>query len=120
MLQDNAWVLRVGESLCELKNCPFLKECPAQFCCINDVLKVLSTLDGSKKCIGNDDEKFEKVAAVHKGVFKDKSGKLPCAVKPHHHCSVIVIDMQEQWSRTVNTVVFVTSQFVMSIVSCYW
>ena len=41
---------------------------------INDVMQMFSLVDSNKQCIGNNDQKFERVADVHNGVFKDMAG----------------------------------------------
>ena len=65
------WKLTVVRASCEQSNCPLLQDCPFQVMSINDVMQMISLLDSSKQCIGNIDQKFERVTDVHKGVFKD-------------------------------------------------
>ena len=57
-----------------LAYCLLLKDRPLKLSCVSDVVEILSILDSSKRCVGNDDERFEQIADVHKGVFKDKTG----------------------------------------------
>ena len=44
---------------------------------VDEVVKLLSTLDDSKHCVGNLDTKFMQLVPQQKGVFKDQSGKSP-------------------------------------------
>ena len=44
---------------------------------VDEVVKLLSTLDDSKHCVGNLDTKFMQLVLRQKGVFKDQSGKSP-------------------------------------------
>ena len=43
-----------------------------------DVIQIISFLDSNKQRVGNNDAKFESIADVHKGVFKDVTGNRMC------------------------------------------
>lgn len=48
---------------------------PDNLLSVNAVLHLVSILDSSKMCIGNSDRALKELAADHKGVFKNRSGK---------------------------------------------
>ena len=69
--------LKVCGSHCELSYCLLLRDHPLKLWSVIDVVEILCILDSSKWCVRNDDdERFEQIADVHKGVFKDRTGNL--------------------------------------------
>ena len=71
-----AWTLCVGQRQIDQQQCRLLGGIAAKLCTVDEV-KLLSTLDDSKHCVGNADTKFMQLVPRQKGVFKDQSGKSP-------------------------------------------
>ena len=57
----------------DLSNCSLLCNLPSTLSSVDTIMNVLSVLDSSNVCLGNDDKTFED---LHRSVFKDKTGKL--------------------------------------------
>ena len=73
--QECSWDLRVCGYVLDPKNCSLLRNFS---CCLSNVcsiLDIVNTLNSSKICVGNGDEKFESLADVRQGVFKNRGGK---------------------------------------------
>ena len=75
IMQECTWKLKVA-GIQQPENCSLLSDVADQLLCVSDVVNLLSILDSSKICVGNGEEKFKRVAELHKGTFKDKTGKL--------------------------------------------
>jgi len=72
---DCAWTLSVGRSQINQQQCQLLCGIAAKLCCVDEVVKLLTVLDGSKFCVGNPDAKFMQLIPRQKGSFRDQSGK---------------------------------------------
>ena len=59
-----------------LAYCLLLRDRPLKLSSVSVVVEILSILDSSKRYVGNDDKRFEQIADVHKGVFKDETGNV--------------------------------------------
>ena len=78
---DGSWTLCVGRTLINQEHCQLLMEAPTKLSSLSNVLSIISSVEGSKYCIGNADEKFRDISDHHGGVFKDQSGK---KITKHH------------------------------------
>ena len=73
MSDDCTWNLRVGGPLLDLSNCSLLSDLPSSLSSVDAIMNVISVLDSSNVCLGNDDKRLE---CLHKSAFKAKTGKL--------------------------------------------
>ena len=73
--QECSWDLRVCGYVLDPKNCTLLRNFSCHLSNVSSILDIVSTLNSSKICVGNGDEKFESLADVRKGVFKNRAGK---------------------------------------------
>ena len=74
IMQECTWKLNVA-GIQQPENCSLLRDIADQLLCVSDVVNLLSILDSSKICVGNEEEKFKRVAELQV-TFKDKTGKL--------------------------------------------
>ena len=70
---DYLWSIRIGMN--QLQERYLLKSCPTNLSSIGAVMELVACVDDSQFCIGNPDEKFDRIRERHKGNFKDRSGK---------------------------------------------
>ena len=63
-------MLYVGRTVVNQKHCQLLMEAPTKS--LSDVLSVISSVEGSKHCVGNADEKFRDNSDCHGKVFTDQ------------------------------------------------
>ena len=54
-----------------LAYCLLLRDRPLKLSSVSDVVEILFILDLRKRSVRNDDERFEQIADVYKGVFND-------------------------------------------------
>ena len=74
---DASWTLCVGKSMItRAERCDVLRTCPEKLCSMDDVVGLVSCLEGSKLCEGNPDEKFKNVLCHRGGMIMDQTGKL--------------------------------------------
>ena len=66
----------VGDLLVKPVHCSLLSCLFQKLTSVCKLLHVLSVLDSSEVCIGNQDSKFEISADLHKSVFKDRAGNV--------------------------------------------
>ena len=78
---NHSWAVRVGQKEVDISQSLLLQGSPSFLKSIGEIVSVLSLLDGSKFCVGNQDEKFKYLDHSHKGKFMDQQGK---------HCVFIV------------------------------
>ena len=70
-----SWDLRVCGYVLDPKNCLLLRDFSCRLSNVRSILDIVNTLNSSKICVANGDEKFESLAEARKGVFKNHSGK---------------------------------------------
>ena len=69
---DYSWSIRIGMN--QLQEHYLLKSCPTKYLSsIGAVMELVACVDDSQFCIGNPDEKFDRIRERHKGNFKGKS-----------------------------------------------
>ena len=69
------WTIYVWSKKLDPSSYPMLRTHPLKIRCVNDVLSILKTVDGSTICMGNNDEKDDPIVNGHKGIFNDAMGK---------------------------------------------
>lgn len=70
----DTWTLCVGSKFVNKEHCKLLLGFPAALHSVDDVLKIVSSLENSKFCNGNPDNKFNSLSQRHGGLFKDYHG----------------------------------------------
>ena len=76
VLKDLTWSLKLPSGCLSHNNSPVLLHLPQEIRSLQDIMSVLAFLDQSTVCKGNSDPMFAPIVAQHKGVFKDRTGKL--------------------------------------------
>ncbi len=69
------WTLRLETSEINPESCQLLRGYTATLSCVDEVMQLLSRIDGSAFCVGNADGKFSELVDSHKGTFRDQSGR---------------------------------------------
>ena len=71
---DFTWTLHSFRMPIDTSSCPVLQMLPSVSNSVSNVGSIITTLDNCSFCSGNDDEKFNELAKMRKGIFKDQSG----------------------------------------------
>ena len=72
---DFTWTLCIGRRKVDIEQCQVLRGAHIKLCSVDAIISVLSTLEASKLCEGNPDNKFAELVSHHNGTFKDQSSK---------------------------------------------
>ena len=73
---DFSWTLLLLGQHIQSTSCPFLQQLPEVLDTVANVGAVISALDSSSICIGNNDTKFFDLLKSRKGAFKDQHGMI--------------------------------------------
>ena len=76
ILSDMKWLIQLPNGSLSQENSPVLENLPKKIATLKDLAFILSFLDDCTLCKGNSDSKFAPIVAQHKGIFKDRTGKL--------------------------------------------
>ena len=76
ILNEMKWLIQLPSGCLSQENSPVLKNLPRRVTTLNDLIAILNFLDQCTVCKGNSNPKFAPIVAQHKGIFKDRTGKL--------------------------------------------
>ena len=71
---DCTWTLCVSNKIIDTRGCSRLNSFAEMINNVDELIQLLSVIDGSKHCAGNPDEKFYDLITSHKGTFKNQQG----------------------------------------------
>ena len=84
------WTIYVHSVRLEASTVPALSNLPSTICCVSDVLNILSAINNSTICQGNEYDTYATVVEARNGTLRDSQGTQYMSTLPLRDISVLL------------------------------